>query len=126
MGIVLGATSIVCAYLAVRYTVLSAFVAAGTEMSGNCGKRAGNVCCITCAATCDKFSLFLCSGCKVGDQDKSLPACVLHVLSIKAQRLGESQRMFHVAGSARNMERPTNLLTKCYSLMVASVQKGIT
>lgn len=57
---------------------------------------------------------------------QSLPARVLHVLSIKAQRLGESQRMFHAAGSAHNMERPENRLTKCYSFMAPPIQKGIT
>jgi hypothetical protein len=112
----------VCAYCCEIHRSVST----GTEMSGNCGKRAGNFCCMTCAARCDKFSLFLRSGCKVDDQDKSFPARVLHVLSIKAQLLGESQRMFHVAGSVRHIERPTSRLTKCYSFMVPLIQKGIT
>ena len=42
MGILLGAIGIACVIIAVRYAVLSAFVSAGTQMSGNCGERAAN------------------------------------------------------------------------------------
>jgi hypothetical protein len=52
-----------------------------------------------------KRAYFLYFGCKVGDQEQELGAArVLHILFIKAQRLGESQTMFHAVCSTHDME----------------------